>query len=634
LVPVTIGDAAWVASQNALNGVTSDPTTVTTQEAKITASEAVTPNNPALITPLPLPGQTFTLTTGVDTVPPAGTTLGNNNTVNGIGGGPTGAAVGSTFTPNDSINFGTTTGNVFNLQGIGPAGTWNVTSVPGAHVAGIQTVNIASNTLFGALSSQSVTGNFTATGPEGDWTGLTLLAVSSGSGILGGVDNLTVDPTTAVQVTDSLLGPTATPMTINGGSTVTITENNSLGFGNAGINVNGGTGTTHVSITQTELIPGFDGPVHIVDANGASTTAAGTITTIVLDGLSNTVPATFTSPAPGLALTGTILNTIVDNALTTLTVNNSDVLGAALSITDNLTTPTATTLTLNLSHDGVDATGFSPVAAIFPSLIINDVKNEITTIHLSLGAQNSFLNLVDNGLLTLDTPTAGTGALVGDVFGGVASTITDSGPGAVNFDFSGLNGPNNIDVTRVSGVNNDVFTLGNFGTNLIGANPFTTAQHLVIENGNINNTDTINFGSGAYDITDALHSTVNPHSYVNTAPDGAGLAAGFPAAEQWAEIANANSAVLPARADTLTFKGDTVQNSFNAGLVGSIAAGIADGLANPAHSATAFHLGGNTFVFDHAGTSAINVSPTDSLVEFVGIVFNNTTTAPGGIIHL
>jgi hypothetical protein len=135
--------------------------------------------------------------------------------VNGTGGGPTGAAVGSTFTPNDSISGGTTTGNIFNLQGIGPAGTWDVTSVRGAKVSGIQTVNIEANTLFGALSTQSVTGNFTATGPEGDWTGLTLLAVSSGSGTLGGVDNLTVDPTTAVQVTDSLLGPTHISLTLS-----------------------------------------------------------------------------------------------------------------------------------------------------------------------------------------------------------------------------------------------------------------------------------------------------------------------------------------------------------------------------------------------------------------------------------
>ena len=226
------------------------PHIIAFQNLEASGDPALVPVPPtSLLNVSPAP-ETFTLTTGVDHV----VIPGNNNTVNGIGGGPTGAAVGSTFTPNDSINFGTTTGNIFNLQGIGPAGTWNVTSVPGAKVSGIQTVNIASNTLFGALSSQAVTGDFTATGPEGDWTGLTLLAVSSGSGILGGVDNLTVGPATAVQVTDSLLGPTATPMTINGGSNVTITENNTLGFGNAGITVNGGTGTTSVSITQTELL--------------------------------------------------------------------------------------------------------------------------------------------------------------------------------------------------------------------------------------------------------------------------------------------------------------------------------------------------------------------------------------------
>ena len=103
-------------------------------------------------------------------------------------------------------------------------------------------------------------------------------------------------------------------------------------------------------------------------------------------------------------------------------------------------------------------------------MILVDTKNEYSTIHLSLGAQNSFLNLVDNGLVTLDTPTAtaGTGALVG-INGGRSwtgrSTITDSVNAAVKFDFSGLNGPNNIDADRVTGVATDVFTLGNFGTN-------------------------------------------------------------------------------------------------------------------------------------------------------------------------
>jgi hypothetical protein len=62
LVPLAIGDAAWVASQNALVGVTNDPATVTTNEARITAAEAA--NNPALITiiggPVVPPGAAIT----------------------------------------------------------------------------------------------------------------------------------------------------------------------------------------------------------------------------------------------------------------------------------------------------------------------------------------------------------------------------------------------------------------------------------------------------------------------------------------------------------------------------------------------------------------------------------------------
>ena len=52
LVPATIGDPAWVASQNLLVGVTSDPNTVTAQDVKLAAATAA--NNPALITPLPI----------------------------------------------------------------------------------------------------------------------------------------------------------------------------------------------------------------------------------------------------------------------------------------------------------------------------------------------------------------------------------------------------------------------------------------------------------------------------------------------------------------------------------------------------------------------------------------------------
>ena len=392
-------------------------------------------------------GGTITdLTTGVDTV----VLNQSNSTVNGTFGG-----AGQTWTPGDTITAAAgTTGQVFNLTGIAAAGSAIiVTSVgPGNTVSGVQTANVSA-------AGQAVQGDFTATGPEGAWTGLTLLTVTSGDSAAG-ADLLTVAATTAVQLTDTLVSTTTNPLTVNGSSTTTITENNGA-FVNGGIAVNGGPGTTSVSITQTEAVTGNDGIVTIMD--GASTTAAGTITKITLDGLSHFNPDFITGP-----------NVIIDNALTNLTVNHSEFSSkVGLAIIDNLTTPTATTLTLSLGADGVNAAG-----AAVSQLVIADVKAEYSTIHLTLGAQNSFVNIIDNGLTTLDTPNAGTGALVG-VPGvpGDPSIINSAVAAAVNFDFSGLNGPNDIAVNRLATNNADVYTLGNFGTN-VGVS--TTEQQLEI----------------------------------------------------------------------------------------------------------------------------------------------------------
>ena len=558
-------------------------------------------------------GGSINLTTATDIV----SITASNTTVNGTFGG-----AGATWTNGDTIVAAAgLTNEIFNITGNGTLGVIDPTSLPLNKVSGIQTVNINANVAFGALATEAVDGDFTATGAMGDWVGLTTLNINSGGNPLG-ADNVKVDATTAVNITDTnTLGTTAgNPLTVTGGSVITITEAN-LSPNAGGVSVFGGSGTTTVSITQTEIAPGLDGAVTITDA-GFATNAAGTITKITLDGLSH--PAAVTVAAPGgVTVTGTIMNTISDNALTNLTVNNTDIAGAALSITDNLTTPTATTLTLSLSHNGVNAAGFA-TGGFASALTLVDTNNEYSTIHLSLGSQNSHLNLIDNGLMKLDTPTAGTGALVGTAAGAIFSTITDHFAGAVSLDFSGLNGPNNIDEFRGSGVNADAFTLGNFGTDNAGATPFTTSQHLTMFNGNAANTATISFGSGAYDITDpGAHGVF---AYVNTAANGAGLIAGFPTHQQWADIAGA------AGADTLLFSKDTVQNIHNDGAFATITAGIIDALTHPQHDATAFNVAGNTYYFDHAGASGISVSPTDAMVEVAGVVFNANILSASHVI--
>ena len=255
--------------------------------------------------------------------------------MNGTFGG-----TGATWTTGDTITAAAgTTGQTFNINGLGTTGVLDVTSLTGNKVSGVQTVNLASGTDNFGDANQAFHGDFTATGHEGAWTGLTTLNVTSAGGSAG-VDVVTVAGTTAVNITDTLFNDTSAALTVNGGSTDTIVENTSGFENNGGIAVNGVSGTTTVSVTQTETSFGDVGVVTITDVNGASTTAAGTITNVWLDGLSDK---------------GT--SVITDNALTTLTINNTDGNGSTVDITNNLTTPTNTTLALSLSHNGLDTDG-------------------------------------------------------------------------------------------------------------------------------------------------------------------------------------------------------------------------------------------------------------------------------------
>jgi hypothetical protein len=296
-------------------------------------------------TALPLQGTIFTntnvfLTTGVDnatqgfSLNASGTPSLNgfvakvsNTTFNATFGG-----TGATWTAGDQVTAAAgTTGQVFNITGNGPIGNINVTNLPTNKVSGIETVNINANIFAGALNTESVTGDFTSTGPMGDWVGLLTLNVNSGDNVVGGADNLKVDDTTAVNVVDTTLGTNVgQTLTVTGGSVITIAENN-FGENEGGITVNGGAGTTSVSITQTELFSGDHGTVTITDA-GFATKAAGTITTVVLDGLTTE----FMGPA----------NIINDNALATLTVAHSDDAFSGKTLSDFVTVPASPILTM------------------------------------------------------------------------------------------------------------------------------------------------------------------------------------------------------------------------------------------------------------------------------------------------
>jgi len=149
------------------------------------------------------------------------------------------------------------------------------------------------------------------------------------------------------------------------------------------------------------------------------------------------------------------------------------------------------------------------------------------------------------------------------------------------------------------------------------------SQALTIEGAGGASTATINFGSGAYNISVPTH-TGGAYSFVDTAPNGAGLANSNSVAA-WAQI------VGVVAGDTLTFQPDQVQNISSFGAVANLATGIADALQTAAHTASEFNFGGNTYFFDHADASNA-ITAKDAMVEVAG-VFNALTVDSNHVIH-
>src|SRR5579883_1020348 len=193
LIPAAVGDAAWVASQNALLGITNDPATVAAEEAQITAAN----NNPALIT-----GQAvvFNLTPGVDTFTtsakgavfnalPAAGTLGLTNTLN----------TGDTLT--DTKGDGTlNVTDVFATAGL----LANPPFATGVTMSGISTLNISNQAraiIFGAIKA----------GFQGNVTGLTTVNdnASLGAVQLGNTGQGLNTALTAVNINQFAGTPTA-----------------------------------------------------------------------------------------------------------------------------------------------------------------------------------------------------------------------------------------------------------------------------------------------------------------------------------------------------------------------------------------------------------------------------------------
>jgi S-layer protein len=384
-------------------------------------------------------GLTYTLTKGVDNI----TLTGDNNVVNGTVHSSSTPSP-DTFTVGDTIS-GTGTGNVLNLTDLRTGATWTALGVAGITVSGIQTLNLSSgeptavNTVttiegFAGLTALNVSDVGGSALVAANTTAITLVdaaaagateSVRGGSSVTLTANNVTAGGTISVGTVTAPTGAVvitlneapsqagfvmADVINVQGGTTVTVTANlaGAAGVSNTVtggvVSVTGTSATTSVTVNQTAAATAsatvagvVDGSVNINDINAGSATLAGTITNVSL--------ANYGAGS-----------TINDNGLTTLTLAGN---GGALTLTDALTVPTATTLALNVN--GLNATSF------------NDAHNEITTLNVVTGGvtASTIGTVTDAGLTTLNV--SGTQQLT---IGGTASasltSVAVSGGAGVN----------------------------------------------------------------------------------------------------------------------------------------------------------------------------------------------------------
>ena len=365
-------------------------------------------------------GQTFTLTGGIDTI---------------VGG----AGNDTIKSPNDGVGLTA----LDNIDGGAGNDTLNVISTAAISVSA--TTKVANVEAASLISAGAVSGDVSG------WTGLTSLTVSE----IGGA-NVKAANTTSVTLADS--GQAGNSITVNGGTSVSVTSTGATGgsiyvgqttaatgdvtvsrtttsAGSAGdINVRGGktisitqaaanavnttqtngtvsvagdASTTSVSVTASKAatasstVAGVNAnSVSISDVNAGDTTKAGTITSVSVDGY-------------------TTLG-IADTALTTLSVAH----GSGNIIIDNSGLTTPTNKTLALTANGLTG-GTLDDADIYTTLNVTTTGADSTLANITTGAVTA-VTVAGSKTLTL-TSSAGLTAL---------KTVTVSGSAGIKADLS------------------------------------------------------------------------------------------------------------------------------------------------------------------------------------------------------
>jgi len=348
-------------------------------------------------------GQTFTLTTGVDTFTPTTTveadrTTDGNDTFNALIDGTTNA-VATTLTALDTIDGGAgkDTINLNILNGSGVAGT-AVTALPSTSVTNVEVLNIR--------SAVGVTADTSA------WTGLTNANVTQGTAV-----TLTAAATTDV----SVKGASGTITTIAGkdvsitatGNTIdskkaagTVTVNDAGKTGTAtnidvlngtDVTVNATTDTTgDIDVGNTGALAAADAPTGDVEVNSTFTALAATddtASTVSVDGgktitvnqmvtstdavLADTTGQTITQGAVTITGQNTTTAVTVNQAASTAAVAavvGVEAVASTSVVTFKAMAATETTIVNGLTFTATKALTAEQVAQAFANLTLSDLQ--------------------------------------------------------------------------------------------------------------------------------------------------------------------------------------------------------------------------------------------------------------------
>jgi len=416
-----LGSATSLADlQNAIASVTSDAATVTAA----TSGSA-------------LSGQTFDLTTGVDTI--VGTS--SNDTIN---------ASDTTITGLDSIDGG---------DGVD---TLNVADVAGAaadltllSVSNVETLNFASTS---GLNGNSV--------DLSGWSGLTSATLDLRNA--AAPQTVTVADTTDVTVTNTA----AQNLTVSGGKDVTIAN------GNAAVTVNGAAGVASVTVTGGSTVTINDNGTEDDTLTSVSVSGNAGAATVNSDALTTLKVANTNQNATVNAAAGTRELAVTVDKVSGGTITDAEATSVTVAATGNASSGTTLTFakatTLAFSGDQTVSTALGAQAA---GLAISSTNSAGVTITTALNTAVGFTGGDGDDVITLSNgATASTNMGAGDDKVTVAAALGSGGAveGGDGNDTLVVNAAS-FSLTGITGF--EVLGLGGSATGAYSADGFTGLTH-------------------------------------------------------------------------------------------------------------------------------------------------------------